>query len=465
MYRNNEEIEIDLLDLCSTFLKKWKPILCSMLLCGLNGAGIAVIKNTTYSPKVVTTEDIQKATALLTEDDAKEVRSVYRQYVSYTRYKESLQDYSNSLFINSSGSGYMKKISKYSVKSSAYGVSGLLADLSLSPEVLGEIKLILGDGKEDDLLIDINRYVTISYNDENTVSISNIGEQGNRITQAIITLSVIGSTKEQCDKISSLVDEALESQMNTVHKIDDTASLTFLGENYSDDLSGWLTSQQNESVSRLNNADEMLADTNTIIKELSSNQKKYYDLLVQRDSEDVFIPVSVLKYLLIGILIGFVISAGIITIRYLFDGTVKTGSELSWIINGNTPHALADSENTKAPDVLVHDNGTSVDLFVEDQTIKFSKLEKKTLYVVAEDKCYRNKDFNEAILKLKKTFFGDVRVGNPLESSEELQKLSQSEGAVLVVRLKSTKQKDVARINQYCQNYNVPINDVIVLAE
>lgn len=68
------------------------------------------------------------------------------------------------------------------------------------------------------------------------------------------------------------------------------------------------------------------------------------------------------------------------------------------------------------------------------------------------------------ILKLKKSFFGDVQVWNPLDSLEELQKLSQSDSAVLVVRLKATKQKDVARINQYCQNYKVPINDIIVLA-
>ena len=91
-------------------------------------------------------------------------------------------------------------------------------------------------------------------------------------------------------------------------------------------------------------------------------------------------------------------------------------------------------------------------------------MKKKTLYVVAEDKCYRNKDFNDAILKLKKAFSRDVQVGNPLDSSEELQKLSQSDSAVLVVRLKATKQKDVARINQNCQNYKVPINDIIVLA-
>ena len=68
---------------------------------------------------------------------------------------------------------------------------------------------------------------------------------------------------------------------------------------------------------------------------------------------------------MIGILIGFVISVGIITIRYLFDGTVKTGSELSWIINGNTPHALTDSQKQNTSDILVHDSETSVDLFVE----------------------------------------------------------------------------------------------------
>ena len=184
------------------------------------------------------------------------------------------------------------------------------------------------------------------------------------------------------------------------------------------------------------------------------------------------------KYIMIGALLGVVLAAIVIILKYIASGTIKTGKEmeedfgiqvLGWFDGKDSFYRkrktkldkwLRSLRNKKA-DQIPYDE--MVDLIATKLKIEAEKRETHQVCMILDGKVTGKTDFIEAIRQKTGDEPKITVISNILQQSEELAGLSDKDGAVLIGQIGKSQFDDIRSICVLCANYHVSVIGSIVL--
>ena len=470
-----DELELDLKDILAEIIKKWKQVCFAALVCGVAALSYAFIS--VPKAKVVEEERLQEAVNELSVTDAATVERLYAQYESYVDYKDALQNYFSSfLFSDDEIENHIQKVVQYSLSSKLEGAQKVLSQLSLTPEVYEQIRQITPDY---DSAADVYSRISISSEERNATTLSNFGES--TITTPLeyaVTVTMIANSKDQCSQIQALIDESLRLQLKNIRKVDPDASLIYIGENYNENLRAWINSQQQALISQLQSAESAITNfNNNQIKNLSSEQKTYYDLLIAANTEQPIAPKgpSKKKFALIGVLAGMFLALGWIVLKYILGNDVKTEDEIRACYRIPVLNKIIRSRNGKQTDKVIKvlrgfDNTDISQMTViaaSDIDILLKKNHLSSLYFLCPSDSTEERSLAEELKEYLKKSNPDYRVsiGYPYNDAEELNVLAESGNVVLIPQIKKAKRDMIEKTIEICTRYGLNILGAVTVEE
>ena len=457
-YYDSGEIEIDLIDLCREFLKHTKWIIIAAVVGLLLGLGYEASRAITTP--ATPSEKLDEVRSNLSAHEIQYVENLYGTYTALNQSIKNIQD--QMVYLDVADDDFdlencAMKMAGYIVNSDLFGVSDLFTAYLLSQEEYVNISQILYGSADD--VEKANRRVSIWLTGDSRAfwdGTGNITE--GTFPDQILNIRVISDSGIKADRVLQYIENCIirkqaqyaETGVNfTITKLDErTLQMqdVILSSIYSktDSLAKDLYTIENQ-VSTLNN---------NHISKLSGDSKTYYELLSGVYKAENAESRKYAKYGILGLLAGLFAALAVIAVRYFLSNTVKTASELSWLMKGDMPYDLS-VKGKKGPD----ENAGK--LIAEDILIREKRDGVKKLYVIADEPASKNEHLAGVVEGLRSG--APVSSGDPLVSSEELRRLSEADSAVIALTLKHAKRDDIAKLEQYCHNYNVKILGVVAL--
>ena len=434
-YLGNDEIEIDLLDLLSVILKKWKILLFFAVVGLTAGFLYANVKN---SKSVISGKDQLVALKLsMSEEEIQNVENLYQSHLVMTENINTLHDRFADLSYARDDNKFAEKTT-YLISSKINGVERYIRDALLTSKDYEKLsELVFGDDEHSDY---VRRNVLVKLeNNEDQVSASKDSSLMSVVIMAE-DAEKAGLAKNYIDEKISKISEELSAENNDVS----IASLGTMECVHKKDISAFILEETNEVSAQIYNAETRYEnfEANYIAK-LSGNSKKYYDSLITEIPDSTGIgSKAYAKYGFIGAFLGVLIVAMIISARYVMDGTIKTADELYGVFGNDYAYNL---------------NKDSLDLIAQDTAIKLGK-EPRHVYVVNTEGADVSSELCKTLQKYANT---EIHAGNPLENSGELRTLSEAYATVVLVPMKKMKRRELQRIVQYCSDYGIKILNMI----
>lgn len=455
-YYDNNEIEIDLIDLCREFLKNIKWIIIAAVIGLVLGLGFTAMKKT---PTPLSIEEKRESVLKsLSETERQYVEGLYN---SISALSSSVNSYQKQLaLLNAEDEELEDHIYEqrvYLYDSDVFGMPDLLNVYFLTNDDYVEISKIMY-GNADNLEKVYRRVSIWSAGDgrnfwEGTADVTSDLEP-----TTIFHTRCFAEDQETARKVLDYIESLIRQKQKQY--ADKDAAFTFekLDEFYSEQgdlVISNLNSRTDALAKDIYNAEYQMNVLNSnYVSKLTGDSKTYYEILSGTYEEAAASGKNYKKFGLLGLLLGLFAALGWICVKYVLSNTVKTASELRWLMKGDMPYDLS-VKGKKAPD------SNAVTLIAEDILIREKRDDVKKLYVITEGKAGEDARLKEVLAQLSAG--KPVKSGNPLVSSEELRELSESDSAVIALNLKQTKRDDIAKLEQYCRNYNVKILGVIAL--
>ncbi len=477
---------IDLSDLLAQLFYNWKWILVVGVIGMAAGMGCYLFASQNQGAKKISQEDIEAARALLPEDAASNVEQLHIQYESYIAYRKELQSYlSDSLYKKEDFAGNVGLTSIYYVNSVVSGYNLVLAQVALGTSEYEKIAEILN--KDISTMDDVYRRVSVGEvvrTKENGVSLSDVNvnleeAEAKEKKTMLLQVDIVAENQEQANAVLEVVEEALSRQIQSLQEIDPEAGMKNLGKTFTTDVSEFLDKRQNNAVNYLNTVNNQIAELQSrYVEPLESDEKSYYNLLKKYSEQDTM-PIkekSLLLFLLIGAILGVVLSGAFMVLRYIFDGTVKSGNELAYISGDSYLDTLYRKKrgfhlfggiSRLLMGALVEEESHQINMLEVDLEIKVKKMGCHSVYMV----CEKNNDWgNDIGTKVQKGLQHNnsnltLQIGDPLEDSEDREVFSQAEAVVLLVRLKKTSRREMLTWIKLCQRYGLQVAGIVALDE
>ena len=522
-YSEDTTLTISVIDCLVKVLRSWKKIIVITLIITVLSACFGAFGVWTKEKKKIEEEEemgllrenpeqiteireekIVDARSKLTVAEAEEVERLIAQLNSYVDYRRMLQeDFSSyaSFYTDDAGDAVLKRTS-YILKSSMEGAENLFVSSALGIDDFKEMKHYL---PEDMTLADVYNQITISSISGNETTLSNMGESSSVIqSQYLIKVDIVGDSRNTCDKLANVIDDAFERELKVLKKVDEMAKLEVVETNYMGNLNEYIVSKQQPKFDQIQKIDTTISNLlNNYIKKLTKNQISYYNLM--KDPEKG-IPIKLLatneepesddltdemamadmeeeitkpqyvktKNIIMGILLGFLFACMLVLVPYILDGTIKMGSEMEeyyrisvldmFFIEGNTTGPFtnlikillkADTASLKSKSATV-----AVDICGIMESNKAG-----SLYLIQT--CNNSEDnmiadlIDSAVSENDQTY--QVFHGLPLEDVNEMKKMTKQKNALVLVHTKKTLKSDVEKILSYCGRHDISVLGAVAI--
>lgn len=353
-YPYDEDVEINLIDLMFYLLKQWKTLIAAILIGAILGGGIYVVKKNSADKAAAALEaEMEDAkTGVEDEQTVAELKENYQisedvetnmelAYQYRQLFRKQLEYNQNSPIMQMNPSAVYSGELKYYI-SAGYDTSviALLYQNILSgSDILEELKEAADlDYKEQY----IRELIGCSVNRENDSTINVNNGESLVYKNATVTFSVYAATEEDCEqmlqvireKVAEVNQECLEDYEDyDLMAINDSVSLV----SNSDYLS-----RQKSNTDQLNNYRNTMTNLeNSFTEDELAYYNRVYlsrDYVTDEEEEETDAalmettvqpePVSLVKWLVIGIFLMCVVWGGLYLVKYLLDKKIKTPDEM-----------------------------------------------------------------------------------------------------------------------------------------
>lgn len=462
--QEQDEVEIDLLDLLAALLLKWKAILALLLVGAILGCSIALLKGG-GEKKPITNEEIAEARALVASDKAETVDQLFFQYVSYKELQEDIRDYySKFAGAKLDEDNVIAMRARYFVSSGIDSLGSVLPDFALKEADYQALREIAPDEVWGSRIYD---RVSIGNVSNSRITVSNLNEEGTQPVEYLFTVSLYGNSEEQCQEMMAIVDAALKREVETLKTIDPEIRITFAGADYDRNVVNYVQNLRKSNIDRMTTSEKELTDLTSKVSKLSSEEKKYYELL-QKQYDEVFEAekkVSWKKWTVIGAFLGAVIAAGGVFLVYVMDGKVKAPCELEQTGKVLNRVFVKGKKNLfgKWAGRLVHADETDptvkADMVATDISILMEKNGKHSVMLLCSGDDADAAGFAEQVKARLLGKNGDLKIsiGNPTCSVEELEMAAQADMGVAFAEMKKSKRAMLREWRQICARYKLPL--------
>ncbi len=303
-YYSNYEKKYSIKEIFRVLLEKlWLIILVAVIFAAVLGITQISINDTS-------------ATAVLNDKEQKEVDK----YISYVKsYEEEEERLENSYAYNLNAHDVITSYSQYFVKASneknSYDVLNALIEYLRSGGLARDTAKLTDIARQDEIfdliVLDVND------NQQNKEQVTNV-----------FGIKFYADDEAFCNQLNTAIKQAFETYANSLDEVIAENDLILLSNS---NVKGYNQYYYNWQNSKKEQVERMKTETQALYDKLSFEQQTYINNIL--DDVDVDLDTdteggNVLKLVVIGGALGFLLSVAILILYYMFDSNIKTEDEL-----------------------------------------------------------------------------------------------------------------------------------------
>ena len=502
--RKSDEKTIDFRDFFAEFLYRWKSVLIITLIAAVLVAGFGRTQNAKLRKQAAAAkqaaakeinleEEIEKLKeekrGMITDAEAEDVERIYAQYCSYldfrNMYQDELQSYNKAY--DKTGEDMLIKRVNYRLLTCLEGGETHFTAYSLDLEDYKKIVKILPDANS---LSAAYKHVYFGALASPATEVKNLGEPAmDYPTEYLITVEMIGNTRDICDEIWGVVKEGFDRKLKELKKIDPDIKLELVNTNYRGNIYEYFIGREQPVFDSIQKIDNMINTLKTqAIDKFTEEQMAYYKVLAnpQRglvekgvitinglnagaqsmETPPQFLSTKVMA--LLGILAGLFLSLIFTLIRYLYSGAVRTGQDITdhyqipvlatFFLSGKRKGPFAGlarrllRADSIGPEI-------KADMVAADVCGAVQREGSDSVYII-ETGCDSGEGeiasvIERSIANCEPSF--SVSSGTPLTNVEDMHKLGQQNSVLILVHNKKTLITDVEKLLDFCNRHSVKI--------
>ena len=482
-----KERAIKVSDFVLQFLRKWRRILIWMIIVALllNGyAGAKSYKAVVSSKKETSLKEngVSESLSGLDDQDKKKVEDAFELYSSYQNtYDNSLDYYKNSIKMQINSNCVPKELMQYRIEPSE-NVASVITDFSRLLQSQDICEKINENLDEEQNVSFLSELITVEGKREDE-DIDKIVVNKEDFTNVML-VQVIAPDKTMCKTIADILEKEIEIKSNDLKNDMGDFNITYIGRDYSENADTNLLIQQQEYLQKLRQTKESMDD---IKENLTDDQKDGLDeLLKQQDINsgnitEIQEPVSVdyvnIKYILLGLFMGLVLSCCWYFMLYYLDRRLLTTDELEKYCKLHILDTFTlDSRGSKKKCII--DCLINKMFHVEEDTDKEKKMKMigTNIQILARKKNMNNIHImgvasSPEAENMRQDIMFQIHEegciisvgGSVITDSESLKRLSDSDGVILVERVRDSILKNIEKEIEICKNQGTPILGVVVI--
>lgn len=473
---NNEEMEINLIDLMFYLLRRWKSMVVLAVLGLLLGAGIYMLKSP--GSEEVAEEETQSEvdleamkeeleitdSALANMKTANEYQKLYEKQIEYNQNSLIMQLNPTEMYTGTL-KYYISAGNNTDLISACY--QNLLLDSGIFSEICERTGLECGEEYVREMVwssLSGKNVAVINYNELTD-------EDGGAFQSEVVTYSVIYNNPETCEKILEVLQER-------VARLNQECQETY-GEHLQEQIyegvrlsvdTGYITRQK----TNIDAENAYITNITKIENEFTEDELAYYNALYTDDVKEIEIEEteeaggiqvkSLIKWLLVGIILGLFCWGGYYLLRYLFDKRVKYAEEISSYYGIHLIGRYQDGEKTlkgidRLQEQMVNKNAGDYSN-KEYLASAISLLNEKTLFMVGNTE-------DEGVAGLMKSIQGlcqKAECGNLMQNdTDALERAKDKEGVVLFVKKGTDTHPEIQRELEICRLQKLRVVGAVVV--
>lgn len=478
---------VDLIDFILYLSRKWKNILIWMLIFALLMSGYSGIKSykdmvsSQHQANLNNGETMSEVAAILGDEDRKKVEDAGELYTSYRNtYDYTLSYYNNSIKMQMNPNKVPKEEMQYYIEPTdkKSTVINVLSKMIYSQETCEKIKEKLGiEG-------DVSELISIDEKEKNKeISHAEISVKTEESTNDLL-IRVIAPERQMCEEIADILEEEIDVKTKEIKENVGDFFLNYVGRNYSENSDSSLLSEQQEC---LNDLADLKEDMNAVTSNFTESQKKYFDELIkaeegqQEEASELQNQITVnyisVKHILLGLFVGLFLSCCWYLILYILDNHLLTVQQLEDGCNLYIIDTLTIGPNPEKKKCMIDrcinkifqvepdaDKENKIKMICANIQMIAQKQNMESVHITSVAASPEVTEIKQAILNQADQNGFVVSTGNSVISDQKsLKCLSDSDGVVLVERVKDSVLKDIEKEIQICQNHGVPILGVVAI--
>jgi len=424
---NDNYVEIDLLDLCKTVLKKWKIIIACALICAILGGAYGAFQSNKAKPE--TEEQIKALTAGMTQEEIDNVKDAAEIINNYRAMYKTQKEYNeNSIYQN---------LNPYSVDAlklsyyidNHYKVSYPV--IEESNNLIPIIQAYISSFSEDTFYEDLAKAVGEEGNPTYVKELVNINTEEK--DSGVLTITIYASSDDLLAKMGDYIKAAIIEKQSEIAEVYGDHDIILASESAGKIVDTLMAEAQSKNVERLTT---ITTNIDNEEKLFTGNQLTFLKYLIHEELDE---EVSIPKYVVLGLFVGFFLTAAFYGVKYVLSGTVKTENELATLLGASSLGEISKNEE------LVASKITNV-VSVNDCNL---------IAVISDS----NSDILQKMVKALPNAVLAVDIINNKDSFEEFTKC---DGVIFAENLKRSSRKTIIRKKEMCSFANKKILGFII---
>lgn len=477
MNEQDNEITISLGDMLAYFLHRWKLIcIVSIIFMGIIGGYLIYKQNNEIENKYADTT----YKGMIKDMTQEQLKTVDLFYTRYKTFKERIAEnrfYSdNSLLMKIDSNNVSILTKEYLVKSNYSGVADSFGNVALDLDDFEKMAKVLGDDVDAryvNELVSLNGGVGQNSYRIDTDKVGDVINGSIDYTYTgILTLRVTANSRSDCEKIAQIADAAVKEHMEALKNADIEVELSELTNAYTEKVDTGIAEAQRSTAEQ---GSQLVTDYYNFEKNakasMDAQESAVFDYLIDKEQE-VKERLHIIRYLAIGLVVGGVLIVIILAICYLFASAVKTFDDVERLTKEKGIGVVVQPTKSKIfLGKLFHNWAKKIEFhgvnkIPEEDAIALicdrirslceGKDAKKVFLASDSDYAYSNTVLSRMLTRLKNMGI-EASTGTPTGSLEALQKLRQSDVAVIAVTMKNSLPSVVRDEYAVCEENHVPV--------
>ena len=338
MNQEEKEVTINIADMCAYLLHRWRTVLIWGIVFMVLVGGLMSFKEYRGIKSKYKNETFSVMMDNLTENQQNNVKNYYSRYENYKKRIEENQNYiDNSYLMDINPNNVSEYTVEYLVKTGYPDIMSSFVSSSFDYEDYEKMAAIIGNGTNAGYISEIVILDGKVQQDAYEIDTDKVGDVVNgNISNSytgILQLQIKAENREICEKLAETADGAIKEHLEKIKKAGINAEISNLTSVYMQkedlDLSDYQRKKIDEGAEIVNGYYKFISDAD---KTLDENELSVFKYMIDKDQE-VSESVNWKKWIALGFVIGFVLSAAIILANYLFIPGIKTFDEAEVIMD------------------------------------------------------------------------------------------------------------------------------------
>ena len=469
--QNENEIVVDTKDLFSRILLGWRTIIscCLVFAVLLVGFGTIRSKRSSVIDDLSRDERLSAAKEMLSEEEASDVETLYELSNVNREYQRNMQKkYADFLYrASQTEKARLLNISYYI--SSSFGKLDEVLPLTLfsDRDYRALDQIMTGDALSSYERLFIK--MSSSSIESDPMNDTKAGE--NSKSRYLLLVTIYVDSEEQCNEAADIIDSTINRNISIIKEKDPQTILEMIGKDISCNTTQYVQSIVDLMTEQLAGADSKTKTLiNNRVSALNQDQQYYYNMLKDESIQDTPSAESYVfygKWIVVGGLIGFLFGVLIVALRYIFDGTVKTGEEADRLLRSKSLQTLfvPGKPNLfgRIAKKLLDADDSATERMLQLVSAEIASLAEKSKYQSvfafydSERICVQSAI--EQMMRYMENHYPEIHIfaGDPGNAVSDLQNLSLSDSVIMLFELKHSKRKKLLRWKELCQRYDIPV--------